>query len=179
MFETIISCRIATFTVDTAVEKVTIVPGDLANLETVYMNPLADMYFKAQENFLIKSLSFVLPYCFSLADQRAAIRVYYEKLSTGVNSSVSEIGSFGTMWFYSENVEQDLNVFVKWPSNLPTETALRFRATCIQQIGSNGAGPVTYPWISMVNAPAALHGVVLPVFSFMRILHTLPIQAVA
>lgn len=176
MFETVLSCRIGTFTVDTSAVKVTAV-AEPAGIPCRLIDPAGKYKAQPKDNILFLSSAISLPYCFSQADDRLSVTFSYYKFSNATYYPVEEIGKFGRLWHFSENVEIDLNAFWPWNNtNLAAETYTEFRAQLAAHPNQAGAGNVL-PEISMLNCPAALHESIQPIFSFVKIRHSLELLA--
>lgn len=126
--------------------------------------------FQPQDNLLIKSNALALPYCFTIADLPPYINVQYYKPSTGTYHNMTEFGTAGNLFLHSENVEIETNILFTWPQNLIGEAHTIL-------YGAIGNPDIIGPHISMINAPAALNGDELPLYSMLKVLHTLPMIA--
>lgn len=172
MFETILSCKLADFTVNTAVKAVDIVPIAIG---APLKNPGGLFQFDPQDNILIKSVAVGLPYCFSMAADRCSLTLLYWDELLQVAAYIPNFGTDGKVWLFSENVEIDLTTFFKWPVSLAPLPFIYLMASMGLHINPPDTGNSLMS-VSMVNAPAILNGDVLPVLAYLKIIHTLPIR---
>lgn len=175
MIETILSCRIGQFTVNTGVNTVDVVAA------TGVVRPLIDpdgrARFQAKDNILIKSIALTLPYSFCLGNTRISMQLGFKDIINNANYYMQELGYLGRIWIYSENIEVDLNTLWPWNSaTLAANTETYLTASIPLQVDNDDTIPAgTKPNISMQNVPAALQWCLLPVFCFVKVIHTLPI----
>jgi len=177
MFETILSARIANFTVDTTpgVNDVSIVPEATA----AHIFRTAGNYgkFRDKDNVLIKSIAIVLPYCFTQSGDRLSVQMFYQDILTPAGLIMTEFGTDGKTWVFSENVEIELDVFWKWKNTeLGLNTNTYFFGVPFQHVPPSGIG-ISYPRISMLNCPAGLNGTIQPVFCFLKCIHSLELDS--
>lgn len=173
MYETTLSALIGTFDVDTAATAVDVDPTAVPG---IFKTPSGVYRFEDKDNVLFKSFAIALPYCFSLADDRASVDIDFWDSNAGIYRSVTELDSIGRIWAFSENVEIELNTFWKWNNtHIPNEPYTWFAGQANQHI--SWLNPNSYTRISMLNCPAALHQTTQPVFCFLKVIHTKPLTA--
>jgi len=156
----ILRAEIGTFTVNTAVNTVTV-----ASAGTTFFtgNAGTDRTFFRKDNIVIDALWMVLPYCFSCA-YTSRIRMLG---SWGAGTFSLGLGSSNYVEIPIENVEIKLGVYVDYNDSPTADT---------DPWGIIGDIAADQPVISMINAPAALNGETLPVYAFIRVYHTLDIM---
>lgn len=175
MIETLLSCKAGEFTVDnTAVSVAATIPQ--LQPARILKEPAGAYKFEAKDNIFFKAVSFVLPFDFCLADDRASLYLTYHKASDGSPYPLEEIGGYGRIWLFSENIDQPLNVFWQWQNgSVGSEAYIYLQAQLQSHIDQEGIIPFTWPNISMLNVPASLNNAVLPIYCFLRVIHTLPL----
>ena len=175
MFETVLSACIGTFEVDTGAIAVNVDPS--VNPD-IFKTPSGEYRFEKKDNVLFKSYSIVLPYCFTLADDRASVDVTFWDSNAAIYRNVTELDSIGRIWAFSENVEIELQTFWKWNNTyIPNEDWTWFAGQANQHI--SWVNPTSFIRISMLNCPAILHETIQPVFCFIKVIHTKPLTAPA
>lgn len=159
----ILSSQIGEFTVDTSAVSVEVFrPATFFP----YKQAFGLSKFRPEDNILIKSIAVCLPYCFTLANLPAYINLQYYDPVDLLYRPVEELGFAGNSFVHSENVEIETDIHFKWP-------AAMIGAPFMSLHGRIGSPDIIGPYISMLNCPAILHGEVLPVYGFIKIVHTL------
>jgi hypothetical protein len=155
----------ATFTVDTTpgVLEVAIVPSAFppASLVSQFCpRPGLTPYFDRKDNFIIESLSLVLPHSFCCGSVNWLLRLQGEDAAF----NIFDLPVSGYCLLPFENSEIDIG------QNIPFNTSLFGIKWGI--VGSLNRGTV-----SMVNVPTSLNTVVLNIWAFAKVRHTLPMVA--
>ena len=171
MIESVLSALVGTFTVDVDLVKVDV--NAVAD-PVIFKEPSGAYKVQAKDNILFKSIALVFPYCFCQADDRASLDFSYYNTTTATHFPLEEIGNGGRVWFFSENVEIPSSIFWRWRSEIAGEAFTYFAARTSLHINPPDTGNSEMS-ISMLNVPAGLDEVELPIFSFIKIVHTLPI----
>lgn len=155
-----------TFVVNIAATKVDIVAGTIFDLG----NDPAYSVFNVNSGFLLESLYLRLPYQFTLADGPVYITLNGAYVATGIEFQFPEIGA-GSIALPIENTEVPVNQFIAAPVNGTGSWRLRAR------IYLPLVPVLVPPAVSMLNTPAALDGLTLPVIVGAVVRPTQPLVA--
>jgi hypothetical protein len=161
------------FVVNTAVNKVS---TNLGTVLTLFDSALSQLsWFSPNEGVLIKSVFFRMPYQFTLAD--CGLDFFFQ-----ANISPSTVVSFPELseaagagvGLTIENNEMELGVFVRPPA---AAIAGNLKWQLLGGLSSSSALMPTS--VSMLNTPAALNGLTLPIIFGAKIIHGIPLTATA
>jgi hypothetical protein len=110
------------------------------------------------EGIIVQSIGISLPYSFGMSTQGFRVELYAK-----ANITVSLFSSSLDVEIPFSNYEMSIGVFVPFPVGITGKYQI------IMNIITTSAK------VAMVNAPAALNGLQLPVISFAKISHTRPL----
>lgn len=155
--------RAFTFASDNAVAKkgLTLPAAAIDYLDTGDSLTTNERFFAPQDSFTIVSMGVRIPYCYNLADDHILFRLLWTNAAATFVQDVNEISNTGRLFIPLPDEEVPLDIYARFPNRVPNEKLQLTYELSMQ--------------ISQINAPAILQTVVIPVFPFVKIRHTLPL----
>ena len=145
-----------TVTVDTAAKVVNAVLTGTPE----FIDNTSNLYFDLKDNVLIEEIQVSLPYQFGQGTiTPAQIRLSWEDTAAH-SGDVTEFGDEGRLYIPDIAQPYSLTNFIEFPATATTKYKLMLTNFDLS--------------VSMINAPAALHGDVLNINVFLKVRHTLP-----
>lgn len=152
-----------TFTVNTGAAPPMVGLNVNAGNQTQLVDGDGNAWLHAKDNFLVLSVGITLPYLFGFADRCPCVQLGWIDSIGG--TGVFSLGALdGRLRLPLENYELAMNTVLAYP--VPSNSIKLYL-----NIHGEGYDPNTNIRISMINAPAALNGVTLPVTAWMKIVH--------
>lgn len=145
-----------TVTVNNTVNEVGLILTGTPPIVQTVGNP----YFAPNDNVLIESISFVMPYQFGQGSLGNPMQceLYWNEFGGG-DGVISEFGANGRLFVPDVNIEYPVGAFFEWPVGATGKINFEIRGL----LGN----------VNMINAPASLHLAVLDAAVYLKVRHSL------